>query len=119
MTDPAPPSYDPMAPTCRPTYPNDTPPEQIEALIDGAATLQRQILRRYTQSVLEEMRYHLWVVQEKCKLVEQECAEQRTRAEKAEACLKDLAFSAETSGGTAGRDEHLCAAIERARKILS
>lgn len=110
---------DPMAPTSRPTYPFDTPPEQIESLIDGAATLQRQILRRYTQSVLEEMRYHLWVAQEKCKLFEQESADQRARAEKAEACLKELAFFAETSGGTAGRDENLCTVIERARKILS
>lgn len=61
---------DPMEPTCKPNYPNDTPPEQIESLIDGAASLQRQILRRYTQSVLEEMRYHLWIAQEKCKMHE-------------------------------------------------
>lgn len=54
------------------TYPNDTSPEQIEALIEGAASLQKQILRRYTQSVLEEMRYHLWIAQEKCKMFEKD-----------------------------------------------
>lgn len=32
--------------------------------------------------------------------------------------LRELAFSAETSGGTAGRDEHLCAAIAKARSLL-
>lgn len=52
-------------------YPNNINPQQIEALIEGAADLQKQILRRYTQSVLEEMGYHLFIAQEKCKMWEQ------------------------------------------------
>lgn len=70
-----------MMPSEPPKYPNDTPPEQIEALIEGCADLQKQILRRFAQSVLEEMRYHLWVAQEKCKVFEQTTAEQRAHAE--------------------------------------
>lgn len=54
-------------------YPNDIPSEEIESLIEGAAELQKQILRRYTQSVLEQMRYELWIAVEKCKMFEAEC----------------------------------------------
>lgn len=106
---------DPMAPTSKPNYPNDVPPEQIETLIDGAASLQRQILRRYTQSVLEEMRYHLWVVQEKCKMhessiatLEHECNEfndrdiaQRKLIENLAAMCRRLSYAVKRDG----RDE--------------
>ena len=59
---------DPMAPTCKPTYPNDVPPEQIEDLISSTTSLQNQVLRKFARAILEEMRYHLWIAQEKCKL---------------------------------------------------
>ena len=65
---------DPMAPTTRPNYPNDIPPEQIEDLISTTTSLQRQVLRKFAQAVLEEMRYHLWVAQEKCKMDEETIA---------------------------------------------
>jgi hypothetical protein len=69
---------DPMAPTCKPTYPNDIPPEQIEGLISGVTSLQSQVLRRFAQSVLEEMRYHFYISQEKCKEYEAECNNLKT-----------------------------------------
>lgn len=65
---------DPMAPTCRPTYPNDVPPEQIEDLISSTTSLQNQVLRKFARAILEEMRYHLWVAQEKCKMDEETIA---------------------------------------------
>lgn len=65
---------DPMAPTTRPNYPNDIPPEQIEDLISTTTSLQRQVLRKFAQAVLEEMRYHTWVAQEKCKIFEKDAA---------------------------------------------
>lgn len=61
---------DPMAPTTLPTYPNEIPPEQVENLISSASSLQMQVMRRFARSVLEEMRYHLWIAQEKCKIFE-------------------------------------------------
>lgn len=65
---------DPMAPTTRPNYPNDIPPEQIEDLIASTTSLQNQVLRKFARAVLEEMRYHLWVAQEKCKIFEKDAS---------------------------------------------
>ena len=45
-------------------------------------------------------------------------AESERQLHAAREALRELAFSAETSGGTAGRDEHLCAAIAKARSLL-
>lgn len=59
-------------------YPYSVPPEKIEALIEDSADLQKQILRRYTQAVLEEMGYHLFIAQEKCKMWEEANLQLRT-----------------------------------------
>ena len=41
---------DPMAPTTRPNYPNDIPPEQIEDLIASTTSLQNQVLRKFARA---------------------------------------------------------------------
>ena len=57
------------------SYPaSDVTAQQVECLIKSTAELQTQILRKFAKSVLEEMRYHLWVAQEKCKMDEETIA---------------------------------------------
>lgn len=65
------------------TYPcSDVTAEQVESLIASTANLQTQILRKFAKAALEEMRYHLWIAQEKCKMLEQECAKLRAELNK-------------------------------------
>lgn len=57
------------------SYPaSDVTAQQVESLIKTTADLQTQILRKFAKSVLEEMRYHLYVAQEKCKMGEETIA---------------------------------------------
>ena len=56
------------------SYPaSDVTAQQVECLIKSTAELQIQILK-FVKSVLEEMCYHLWVAQEKCKMDEETIA---------------------------------------------
>ena len=80
-------------PTKETAYPNDVSPQQIEDLIASAADLQRQVLRRYTQSVLEEMRYHLWVAQAKTAEAELQRDEAIAAKERAEAAVADWIYA--------------------------
>ena len=50
----------------------NTPPEQIDALIENVADLQKQVLRRFAQSILEEMHFHLMIAREKCQMFEED-----------------------------------------------
>lgn len=64
-------------------YPvNDVTAEQVESLIASTANLQMQILRKFAKSVLEEMRYHLWVAQEKCRMHEETIIKMMEKKEK-------------------------------------
>lgn len=57
------------------SYPaSDVTAQQVECLIKSTAELQTQILRKFAKSALEEMRYHLWVAQAKCKMYEETIA---------------------------------------------
>ena len=53
------------------------------------------------------------------RLFREENAKLNTRVKALEEGLKKLSFMAQTSGGTAGRDEELCAAIDKACALLT
>lgn len=46
-------------------YPGTVTSEQVESLLESAADLQKQIMRKYTRAILEETQYHLWIANAK------------------------------------------------------
>lgn len=54
---------------------NDLQREQVERLIETTADLQKQVLRKFANSVIEEMRYHFRVAMQKNELLKEENAE--------------------------------------------
>ena len=60
-----------MPPNAEKSYPaSDITAQQIESLISDTSELQKQVLRKFAKAILEEMRYHLWIAQEKCRMHE-------------------------------------------------
>lgn len=69
---------------------NDLQREQVERLIETTADLQKQVLRKFANSVIEEMRYHFRVAMQKNELLKEENAVLTAKLARAQAVLLDV-----------------------------
>lgn len=67
---------------------NDLQREQVERLIETTADLQKQVLRKFANSAIEEMRHHFRVAMQKNELLKDENADLKAKLARAQAAVR-------------------------------